>query len=129
MMPRKYFHLITLLLLFCVLPGCSDKPQPAFETIICRSPSGDRTAKHVFKWRFDTVRESVLKTLSQHDDMTLKKLVAVLNSEYSQEMRDSLQDVRGCIETVVLEMEARGEIERLPASSEALPERVRLKRS
>lgn len=124
---RNHIRRMTLPAFFAAMTLCGcgrDEPQVAFETVMCRSPAGDRTAKRIFKWKFDTVRESVLAALPASGDIAMDDLITSVEAGYSEAMIDSLVDVRDCIRTVVLELEVRGEIERVSDSDRPLPERI-----
>ena len=117
---------LCVLCAMAMLAGCGDDgPQPVHETVMCRSPAGDRTAKHILKWKFDTVRESVLAVLPASGDIARDDLITAVESGYSEAMKDSLGDVRDCIQTVMLELEVREEIERVHGSSETPSDRIR----
>lgn len=113
---RESVNLVWIVMLCWPLAGCGSTPtpQPAHEEVLCRAPLGHRTARRVFRWKFDVLQATIQKHLEQQDSVASQDLLKVASESFSPEMMESLGDVSAALLLVLLELETRGTIERLP---------------
>jgi hypothetical protein len=89
------------------------------EKIMTLHPKG-KQGVNIDKEKYDTVRRSILKSLGTYGELTF--------TEPTENVRRSLEEsfdgsINWYVTTVKLDLEARGEIERIPRST---PQRLRL---
>ncbi|MCA9049709.1 MAG: hypothetical protein KDA89_13330 [Planctomycetaceae bacterium] len=119
---------VVLFLTFGVISGgCSTQPAKTFDvTIECRSPNGKRDTKVLKRWKYDKLREAILKVLPDGETgMAFPELKEKVIAEFTQEDQMSIGKMSWYIETVTLEMETSGELERFPETTAPLPPNVR----
>lgn len=94
------------------------KPE---ERILTRHPAGKKGVA-ILRRRYDAVRAYILKTLRRHPGMTFDEL-----ADRAQEDLQPTFDgkVLWYLVTVKLDLEARGEIERIPKTS---PHQLRIRK-
>ncbi|MEM9984273.1 MAG: hypothetical protein AAF804_04195 [Bacteroidota bacterium] len=89
------------------------------DKILTRHPQG-KSGVNILRRRYEQVRTFILDTLDQEGEMTYQ----ALNDRAVEELQDSFDGkVPWYLVTVKLDLEARGEIERVPKTS---PHRVRV---
>ena len=89
----------------------------------CRTPNpGKPGVTRIPAWKFDTVRAAIIDTLSA-GDVAFSELPARVAARLSDAERSKLGSVGWHTTSVKLEMEVRGEIERVPGIS---PQMLRL---
>ena len=82
-------------------------------------PAG-KTGVNIDKWKYDMVRGAILDILQDHETYLFKNL----SDEVAHRLGDRFEGSFGWYTTSVkLDLEARGEIERLPKKS---PQQIRL---
>ena len=92
------------------------------EKVACRTPAEGRSGvTRIPKWKFDAVRAAILSALGD-GDMAFSDLNAGVRQHLSEEDYHRLGSLGWHVTTVKLEMEVRGEIERLDGSG---PQRIR----
>lgn len=71
--------------------GCSRQPEKTYDvTIECRSPNGKRTTKGLKRWKYDTVREAILKVLPDEETgMAFPELKKKVTAEFTATTRRS----------------------------------------
>ncbi len=134
-MRRSRFQCVILmgfaLLTAFSVQGCGPKrPTEIMPKMECRSPNGLRENKNIFVWKYDRVREVILKVLPKGEEgMPFPELKAKAEKRFYDSENESIGKLSWYIETVTLEMEARGELERFPETKTPtpLPKNVRLK--
>ncbi len=110
-----------------LISGCSGQPAKKYDdTIECRSPNGKRDTKILKRWKYDEVREAILKVLPDEETgMAFFELKDKVTAEFSEHDQMSIGKLSWYIETVTLEMETIGELERFPDTMAPLPPNVR----
>ncbi len=89
------------------------------DKILTRHPQG-KSGVNILRRRYEQVRTFILDTLTQEGEMTYQ----ALNDRAVEELQDNFDGkVPWYLVTVKLDLEARGEIERVPKTS---PHRVRV---
>ena len=93
------------------------------EKISCRTPAEDRAGvTNIPKWKYDEVSQAILSVL-ERGDIAFSDLRDAVMAELSSETLENLGSVSWHVTTVKLEMEVRGEIERI---SGKVPQRLQL---
>ena len=93
------------------------------EKISCRTPAEDRAGvTNIPKWKYDEVSQAILSVL-ERGDIAFSDLRDAVMAELSSETLENLGSVSWHLTTVKLEMEVRGEIERI---SGKVPQRLQL---
>ena len=80
----------------------------------CRTPEG-KSATNIPAWKFDTLRAAILDALRE-GPVPWKRLTKEAGERLTAEEKAELGSLGWHATTVRLEMEVRGEIERLPGS-------------
>jgi len=93
----------------------------ADDRVLCRTPQADGTTR-IPRWKFDCVRRALHEVLSEADEVPYKDLKALVGGRISDEERAALGSLGWHLTTVKLELEVRGEVERVPG---VRPQRVR----
>lgn len=102
--------------------GCSSQPMEIMPKIECRSPNGLRDNKMMYEWKYDRVREVILSVLPEGDEgMPFPELRETAEKQFKRGESDTIGKLSWFIETVTLEMETRGELERFPETRTPTP--------
>ncbi len=110
--------------------GCKKPPLEVMPKIECRSPNGMRQSHRLFEWKYDRVREVILSVLPEGEQgMEFKELRSTAEKKFKASEKESIGKIPWFIETVALEMETRGELQRFPDTETSLPMNVRLVKS
>ena len=89
----------------------------------CRTPNlGKSGVTNIPSWKFDAIRRAILAELDEKDVVAWSELTLLVKERLSAEERASMGNVGWFTVTVKLEMEVRGEIERLPGAG---PQKIR----
>lgn len=108
--------------------GCSSKPMEIMPKIQCRSPNGSRENRAIYEWKYDRVREVILSVLPAGEEgMPIRELREQAAKSFKRGEEEAIGKFSWYVETVSLEMETRGELERFPLTekSTAPPKMVR----
>lgn len=121
MIARKLAGFVGWTVLFTAMAGCGapSLPQPVHEEVMCRSPLGHRTARRVFRWKFDVLQKSIRDTLEREESLTTEELLIRIKRGFAPEMLESLGDLREVFVLVLLELETRGEVQRIPVDDQS----------
>lgn len=89
------------------------------DRVECRTPNAGRFGStRVPRWKFDMIREAILAILdAEPDGVPFAGLAARVQKRIPVERRTELGSIGWHTTTVKLELEVRGEIERVPDSS------------
>lgn len=92
------------------------------EKVACRTPAEGRDGvTNIPKWKFDAVQAAILKAVGD-DGLPFSELNEAVKRHLDEKDYHRLGSLGWHVTTVKLEMEVRGEIERLPGSG---PQRIR----
>ncbi len=91
--------------------------------VACRTPADGRDGvTNIPEWKFDAIRSAVLEVL--HDgNIAFKDLKTAVGSRMSDDDLKRLGSLGWHVTTVKLELEVRGEVERIPGQ---VPQFIRL---
>lgn len=93
------------------------------EKVLCRTPTPGKKPTQIAKAKFDLVRKAILRLLpSRGNGLTFAELVDQVEAELTPQEREFLGSISWYAITVKLELEVRGEIERVEGSK---PQRLR----
>ncbi len=92
------------------------------ERVACRTPAAGRDGvTNIPAWKFDAVRTAILEALAD-GPVLYKDLNAAVEARLGRQTLDDLGKLGWHVVTVKLEMEVRGEIERLDVKG---PQQIR----
>lgn len=87
------------------------------ETVICRTPTPGKQPTRIDRWKFELVRSAILKVLPVDDaGVEFRQLTGLVETQLTPDDLKRLGSVGWYTTTVKLELEVRGEIERLPGA-------------
>lgn len=93
------------------------------EKVICRTPTPGAKPTRIDAWKFNTIRQAILSKVAENGDGTrLTDLPGLVAECLSLEDRERVGSVGWYTTTVKLELEVRGELERLEGIK---PQRLR----
>jgi hypothetical protein len=93
------------------------------EKIQTRHPEKGKQGVNISKQKYDIIRGTILSSLQANEEMTFRALTEDVEAKLTGRFEGSIP---WYVTTVKLDLEARGEIERIPQSS---PQRLRLMHS
>ena len=97
--------------------------------VVCHTPTPGKKPTRIHKWKYDLLRGLILEILAQEmlagsaDGVEFRSLPSLIDARLTTEQKAGLGSVSWHTTTVKLDMEVRGDIERVPRSS---PQRLRL---
>jgi len=87
------------------------------ERVLCENPDPDKQPTRIARWKYDLVRGAILAALcSAADGLAYRGLVAEVRSEIGAEELQRLGSASWYTTVVKLDLEAKGEIERVPGT-------------
>ena len=91
--------------------------------VVCETPTPGKQPTRILKWKYDLVREAILAAVSLREtSVEFRGLRDLVAAQLSEEQLSKLGSVSWYTTTVKLDMEVKGEIERVPGSR---PQRIR----
>ena len=104
-------------LLGCALCGCGGKPEVTQQDpkIECRSPNKPNgPTRSVLAWKFDIAANAIRAALAkQPTGIPFDQIVAAAAQQIDKQVLETLGKPDWLVETVRLELEVRGEVERI----------------
>jgi hypothetical protein len=95
----------------------------ANKPITCRTPTPGKQPTRIEAWKFNLVREAILKvTPAEGQGIEFCRLAGLVEASLAPDELKRLGSVGWYTTTVKLELEVRGELERLPGAG---PQRLR----
>lgn len=99
----------------------------ADDRVTCRTPKTGGQPTRILRWKFDAMRDAILASVSTEEEGTPFRelragISAALDRSLDANRREAFGSVGWYLMTVKLELEVRGEIERVPGAS---PQRLR----
>jgi hypothetical protein len=93
------------------------------DKVLCRTPTPGKKGTRIDRWKFDLLRKAILRVVPA-DEMGVRfsGLPELVERELSTTEQEELGSISWYTTTVKLELEVRGEIERV---ADAHPQRVR----
>lgn len=97
------------------------------DRISCRTPKTGGKPTRILRWKFDAMRDAILASVSDDEQGTQFRdlragISAALDRTLDATRREAFGSVGWYLMAVKLELEVRGEIERVPGAS---PQRLR----
>lgn len=93
------------------------------DKVLCRTPTPGKVPTRIDRWKYDLVREAILAVVpGDEPGLEFRQLPDLVAAQLKPDEREKLGSVSWYITTVKLDMEVKGELERMPGSS---PQRLR----
>ncbi|NIS83219.1 MAG: hypothetical protein GTO14_24135 [Anaerolineales bacterium] len=90
---------------------------------LCLNPTPGKHGTRIPKWKYDLIRHAILKVVPKNDEgITFKELPSLIEKTLTELDQHRLGSVSWYTTTVKLDLEVRGEIERIPGMR---PQRLR----
>ena len=89
------------------------------ETVLCQTPTPGKKPTRISKWKYDLVRSAILASIPE-TGIEFKRLPQLVERKLTSGEMESLGSVSWYTTTVKLDMEVKGEIERVPGSNPQL---------
>lgn len=87
------------------------------DKVICQTPTPGKKPTRIDQWKYNAVRTAIRKVLTEKQDgVAFKDLSRLVSKELSQEELSNLGSAGWYTTTVKLDMEVKGEIERVIGS-------------
>lgn len=93
------------------------------ERVVCETPTPGKKPTRIHKWKYDLLRRIILEIVEGTDGVEFRNLPGLIESRLSVEQRENLGSVSWYTVSVKLDMEVKGDIERVPR---AKPQKLRL---
>lgn len=92
------------------------------DRVECRTPNSGRSGStRVPVWKFDMIRDAILEILEAHPEgLPFADLPALVQERIPPSRRSELGSIGWHTTTIKLELEVRGDIERVPGSNPQL---------
>lgn len=91
------------------------------DKVVCATPTPGKQPTRIDRWKYDVVREQILAIVDERPEGVLfKQLPQLVQQRISPADRDKLGSLMWYVTTVKLDLEVRGEIERVAKSSPQL---------
>ena len=83
--------------------------------VVCHTPTPGKKPTRIHRWKYDLLRGVILDILAgSADGVQFRSLPSLIEARLSPEQRASLGSVSWYTTTVKLDMEVKGDIERVP---------------
>jgi hypothetical protein len=89
------------------------------EKVTCQTPTPGKKPTRIAKWKYDLVRAAILASIPEAG-IEFKRLPQLVEGQLTSEELKSLGSTAWYTTTVKLDMEVKGEIERVPGSNPQL---------
>ena len=87
------------------------------EKVVVETPTPGKQPTRIDRWKYDLVRDAILSVVPAGDNgIEFSELAQLVESHLSREDLERLGSVSWYTTTVKLDMEVKGEIERVPGS-------------
>ena len=91
--------------------------------IVCETPTPGKKPTRIDRWKYDLVRAAILDAVPADEwGVEFKELPALVGARIPAERQEKLGSVSWYTTTVKLDLEVKGELERVPGSK---PQRIR----
>ena len=91
--------------------------------VLCQTPTPGKRGTRIARWKYDAVRAAILKVVpADEDGVEFRSLAGLVEKALSETDLERLGSASWYTTTVKLDLEVRGEIERIPGSK---PQRIR----
>ena len=92
--------------------------------VVCETPTPGKKPTRIHRWKYDLLRSIILEIVADSaDGVEFRSLPPLIDARLSTEQKSGLGSVSWYTTTVKLDMEVKGDIERI---SGAKPQRLRL---
>ena len=88
------------------------------EKVVCETPTPGKQPTRIERWKYDLLRSAILAELhAEGDGLPFRELPGRIHSRLSPADLEKLGSLRWYTTTVKLDLEVKGEIERIPGKS------------
>lgn len=95
------------------------------DKVVCKTPTPGKQSTRISRWKYDLVRSAILKSIpSGHPGIEFAQLGAMVKSCIENRDMERLGSISWYTTTVKLDLEVKGEIERVPGTSPQLLRRT-----
>ena len=95
----------------------SDSKMTDDTPVVCETPTPGKSPTRIHKWKYDLIREAILNVVPGGDAaIEFRSLPSLVTGELSADQLSNLGSVSWYTTTVKLDLEVKGEIERVPGS-------------
>ena len=85
------------------------------DRVVCETPTPGKKPTRIVKWKYDLVRKAILKSIPKRGEGVLfKDLAAMVAGQLTVAEKERLGSIGWYTTAVKLDLEAKGEIYRLP---------------
>lgn len=95
----------------------------AEDQVICETPTAGKAPVRIPRWKYEMVRGAIVAAVREGDEVALMDLRRLVAARLSAPERADLGSVGWHVTVVKLDLEVKGELERVP---ESRPQRPRL---
>lgn len=97
--------------------------MPNDDKVLCQTPTPGKQPTRIDRWKYDLVHSAILAVIPPNDQgVEFRELPALVEQHISAGELEKLGSVSWYTTSVKLDMEVKGEIERVPGSK---PQRLR----
>jgi hypothetical protein len=94
------------------------------DKVLCQTPTPGKQPTRIDRWKYDLVHSAILSAIPTNDQVVeFRDLPALVEQQISPSELEKLGSVSWYTTSVKLDMEVKGEIERVPGSK---PQRLRI---
>jgi hypothetical protein len=87
------------------------------DKIVCRTPTPGKQPTRIDRWKFDTIRKAILKVVPRKGEgIAFRDLTGLVKKQISSADQKKIGSLMWYTTTVKLELEVRGELERVEGS-------------
>ncbi len=86
------------------------------DKVECRTPTPGKKPTRIDRSKFETMRRAILRVTPRKDGVLFSELPGLVEGELTPKQLDGIGSLMWYLTTVKLELEVRGEIERVPGS-------------
>lgn len=102
-----------------------EKTEKSQKKTLCRTPTPGTQGVRIATWKYEAVRRAILRAL-EGGEILFRDLPGAVKRGLTFEEKENLGSISWYTTTVKLDLEVKGEIERVPGSR---PQRLRLAES
>ena len=96
------------------------------EKVLCETPTPGKQPTRIDRWKYDLVHSAILASVPRNDEgVKFRELPGLVEEHLDPAELENLGSVSWYTTSVKLDMEVKGELERVPGSK---PQRLRLTR-
>ena len=92
--------------------------MPAEDKVLCETPTPGKQPTRIARWKYDLVRSAILAAVpADEQGLEFNKLPELVEGQLSPNDLENLGSVSWYTTTIKLDLEVKGDIERIPGSN------------